>query len=189
MTNCAIHSEKDDVFLFALFSAHLFKQTHILMTQESIPHQIYDSSWNLCRVQNKQLHSWRITAPPFTQPYTTTVNPAAAGGEIVNELSTFTEVQFKVLVLWMQLLSPSCHWFESFSCFLSANIRSQDHYVHLSATRVGPAFVSSSHEEMLHCGYKHMDTVSSSSGGLWCLNDAQLRRPRVSVTHPRRALL
>lgn len=48
---------KDDVFLFALFSAHLFKQTHILMTQESIPHQIYDSSWNLCRVQNKQLHS------------------------------------------------------------------------------------------------------------------------------------
>lgn len=72
-----------------------------------------------------------------------------------NELSTSTEVQFKVLALWMQLLSPSCHLFESFSCFLSANIRSQDHYVHLSATRVGPAFVSSSHEEMLHCGYKH----------------------------------
>lgn len=121
---------------------------HILTTQESIPHQaderIYDSSWNLCRVQNKQLHSWRRAAPPFTHNLTplqlTLQRPV---DEIVSWTSRMNSAHLlkyslKSATLWIQLLSPSCQWFESFSCFLSANIRSQD--VHLSATRVGPCF-------------------------------------------------
>lgn len=94
-----IHSEKDDVFLFALFSAH-FNDAGIHPTS---------GRWEDLWQQLESVQSAKQTAPQLkdsctaihTQPYTTTVNPAAAGGrdrelDQSYELSTFTEVQFKV---------------------------------------------------------------------------------------------
>lgn len=84
MTNCVIHSEKDGVFLFALFSAHLFKEIHILMTQESIPGRGEDLWQQLESVQSAKQTAPQLknncTRHSHTQPYSTIVNPAVPGG-------------------------------------------------------------------------------------------------------------